>query len=128
MSSKILKNCKKSILHLLKTADFSILPFTFDDLQDRGVEAVNIFYHKDYPYSYEHPVSKATVKFSNGVVIYVYQYMENIDCYRLEIEVLQDEKICKINTIDLDANRMHSYVRAIKQAYSYRDFWEEVEF
>lgn len=127
MSSKILKSCKKAVLQLLKNADFSLLPFTFDELRDCGIESVNILYHKDFPYSYEHPVSKTTLKFNNNVTVCIYQHMENVDCYKIEIEVSLNEKLCKINMSEVQSDKIQSYIKAIKQAYAYRDFWGEVE-
>ena len=84
MSSKILKNCRKAILHLLKSIDYSEMPFDFDSLSIDGIDTIKVWYHKDYPYSND-VISKATIIFNNGAKMMIKQKMIDWDNFIINI-------------------------------------------
>ena len=127
MSSKILKNCRKTILHLLKSINYSKMPFDFDALSTDGIDTIKVWYHKNYPYSYDAVLSKATILFNNGTQIFVKQSMLSLDSYILDVEITYEGLTYKIESHELNDEKVHSYNRALKQAYDQRDFWAEIE-
>lgn len=127
MSSKILKNCKKTILHLLKSINYSKMPFDFDSLSTDGIDTVKVWYHKNYPYSYDAVLSTATIAFNNGTQAVVKQSMLSLDCYILDVEILHEGLCYKISSSEIDEDKVYSYNRILKQAHDQRDFWGELE-
>lgn len=127
MSSKILKNCRKTILHLLKSINYSNMPFDFDSLSTDGIDTIKVWYHKDYPYFYGNIISKTTVLFNNGCQIFIKQSMLSLDCYVLDIEIIYEGLTFTITASELNDEKVYSYNRILKQAYDQRDFWEEIE-
>ena len=127
MSSKILKNCRKTILHLLKSINYSNMPFDFDSLSTDGIDTIKVWYHKDYPYSYGNIISKTTVLFNNGCQIFIKQSMLSLDCYVLDIEIIYEGLTFTITASELNDEKVYSYNRILKQAYDQRDFWAEIE-
>lgn len=126
MSSKILKNCRKAILHLLKSINYSEMPFDFDSLSSDGIDTIKVWYHKDYPYSYD-VISKATIMFNNGTQIIVKQKMLALDSYFVNVEITHDGLMYNFDEDMMSSDKVHSYNRVLKQAYDQRDFWQEVE-
>ena len=126
MSSKILKNCRKAILHLLKSINYSEMPFDFDSLSSDGIDTIKVWYHKDYPYSYD-VISKATIMFNNGTQIIVKQKMLALDSYFVNVEIIHDGLMYNFDEDMMNSDKVHSYNRVLKQAYDQRDFWQEVE-
>ena len=127
MSSKVLKNCRKAILNLIKSINTSELPFSMDELLECGTQSISVWYHKDYPYSYQRNISKVSLILNDETKIFVYQYMDDIDVIRIEIEIVFNGLPYKIDMSKLNQDKIHSYNRAIKQTYDQRDFWQEVE-
>ena len=127
MSSKILKNCRKSILHLLKSINYTNMPFDFDSLSTDGIDTIKVWYHKNYPYSYDSILSKATVLLNEGTQIVIKQSMLALDSYVLDVEILHEGLTYNIASNELNDDKIHSYNRALKQAHDQRDFWGEIE-
>lgn len=102
------------------------MPFDFDSLSTDGIETIKIWYHKDYPYSYD-IISKTTIVFSNGATATINQQMLSLDHYVVDVVFVSDGLTYEVSSATIDEEKIHSYNRNIKQAYDQKDFWREVE-
>lgn len=102
------------------------MPFDFDSLSIDGIDTIKVWYHKDYPYSND-VISKATIIFNNGTKMMIKQKMIDWDNFIINIEATHEGLLYKFHEDALNVDKIHSYVRVLKQAYDQRDFWQEVE-